>query len=250
MAKSIFGITASNPFLPRENIALIAQRTIKLFRKLGSADPIFFSPYFIGKNDNDKYSLDITSKDSESILADLILRFAEGSINDYEKVSNPTIEFSRGFGFVNLYDFYHNGKHCFSVSTNFGSSSGGGASIKHFNKEKDFSFNWYNLIFKALVEETEELSGIVSISNKSFIDLVTPLQIRFPLGWITYFSNDYEIQIPNDLEGIEYEFTEKGKYLILTREDFTINKEAYEAHKQKLLKVMEEIKHRVPEYGK
>jgi hypothetical protein len=75
-------------------------------------------------------------------------------------------------------------------------------------------------------------------------------QFKRPLGWITYFSNDCKPEIPNDLKGIEYEFTDKGKYLILTREDFTADKETYEAHKQKLLNLMDEIKNRVPEYSK
>ncbi len=56
--------------------------------------------------------------------------------------------------------------------------------------------------------------------------------------------------MPDDLKGIEYEHTDKGKYLILTREDFTADKEIYEAHKQKLLKLMEEIKRSVPDYSK
>ncbi|WP_075604139.1 hypothetical protein [Saccharicrinis aurantiacus] len=72
---------------------------------------------------------------------------------------------------------------------------------------------------------------------------------KAPLGWLTYFSNDYEIAIPDDLEGIEYEHTETGKYLILTRE-IPISAEKQEANKQKLLSLMGEIERRVPEYSK
>jgi hypothetical protein len=68
------------------------------------------------------------------------------------------------------------------------------------------------------------------------------------LGWITYFSNDY-LKIPTDLHDIEYEFTTNGKYLILTREDFTISKHTYELYRQKLADVMEEIKLKVPEFS-
>ena len=68
------------------------------------------------------------------------------------------------------------------------------------------------------------------------------------LGWITYFSNDYEIQIPNDIEGFDCEYAENGKYLIATREDFTVSKEAYQVQKEKLLKAMEYLGRSVPGY--
>ena len=99
-----------------------------------------------------------------------------------------------------------------------------------------------------MVDKCDARQGGVHFLGSSFLEITKAF--KKPLGWITYFSNDYEIPIPDNLEGIEYEHTDKGKYLILTREDFTTDKEAYEAHKQKLLEVMEEIKRRVPEYGK
>jgi hypothetical protein len=69
------------------------------------------------------------------------------------------------------------------------------------------------------------------------------------LGLITYFSNDFEIPIPNDLEGIEYEFTEKGKYLsVISKEDF--REEDMELYKAKLIDVMNQISIRVPAYFK
>ena len=72
---------------------------------------------------------------------------------------------------------------------------------------------------------------------------------KAPLGWITYFSNDYEISVPNDLEGIQYEHTENGKYLILTKENPT-DSAVLDTNKEKLITLMEEIKERVPNYGK
>ena len=72
---------------------------------------------------------------------------------------------------------------------------------------------------------------------------------KAPLGWITYFSNDYEIQIPDDLKGIEYEHTENGKYLILTREN-PITPEVIENNKEKLINLMGEINEKAPEYSK
>jgi len=129
-----------------------------------------------------------------------------------------------------------------------GSNQSNGIGTISFSKSETKDFDWYFTLLKGISE-----GFITNYSKIGFID--TPFNqncksYKSPLGWITYFSNDYEIPIPDDLEGIEYEHTDKGKYLILTREDFTTDKETYEAHKQKLLDVMAEIKERVPEYGK
>jgi hypothetical protein len=72
----------------------------------------------------------------------------------------------------------------------------------------------------------------------------------YTLGLITYFSNELEIKIPDDLEGIDYEYTDKGKYLILSTNNFPKDKETLVECKNKLLEIMKEIKERVPAYSK
>ncbi|MDO6760673.1 hypothetical protein Q4566_10720 [Tamlana sp. 2_MG-2023] len=89
--------------------------------------------------------------------------------------------------------------------------------------------------------------SVIKISDRDINKSVRGL--KTPLGWITYFSNDYEIPIPDYLEGIEYEHTDNGKYLILTREN-PIAPELLETIKEKLINLMGEIKERVPEYSK
>lgn len=107
-------------------------------------------------------------------------------------------------------------------------------------------FNWYFTLLKVVSEKMDANYSKIGIIETSFNQVAN--SFPSPLGWITYFTKDYKPGIPDDLAGIEYEFTSRGKYLILAREDFTTDKVTYEAHKQKLLSAMEEIRRRVPGY--
>ncbi len=88
----------------------------------------------------------------------------------------------------------------------------------------------------------------VNVILTSFIPLFVELNVKNPFGWITYFANDYDVKIPDDLEGVECEHTDKGKYSILTREDFSGSKEEYEAQRDKLLGLMKTVREDCPEY--
>ena len=251
MAKSIFGISTSSNQLPRESIKEVATRTVNLLRVLSEKDSIFKNVVFIGKDDNDRFNLDLSSIENTSQeLAELILKYAKGSISSYDKENRPTVNFSRDYGFSNVYQVYAEDKKILSVFTNFGGSQGGGIGIVNIHKEVQFTFDWYFDVLKLLIEETQAFFGTVSINNTAFIDMYTPLKVKYPLGWINYFSKKCDVKIPDDIEAMEYEQTDKGKYLILTRDDFTENKELFFSHRERLITVMAEIKRRVPEYGK
>lgn len=103
-------------------------------------------------------------------------------------------------------------------------------------------------IFLEIVEKSFSIEySVIKVSDRDINKISR--RYKAPLGWITYFSNDYEISVPNDLEGIQYEHTENGKYLILTKENPT-DSAVLDTNKEKLITLMEEIKERVPNYGK
>ena len=70
------------------------------------------------------------------------------------------------------------------------------------------------------------------------------------MGWITYFSFDYDIPIPNDLDGIEIEYICNGKYLILSKEDISVQEEKLELCKQKIISTMKQIENKCPDYSR
>lgn len=215
---------------------------LKSFSQLGE---LFLLPTFSKENQKDvSFRADLLSKEEAvKIISSAILNFSKYDIAKYEKEQNPTIEYSRDFGFSFVLSYGQTMS--FNIIT--GCSTANGLSLLSYNINNS-SFEYYYGILRTIVTGSNAIRGAVGIRDLPFQK--TCKNIIAPLGWITYFSKSFKPEIPDDLEGIEYEHTDKGKYLILTREDFTTNKETYEAHKQKLLKLMEEIKRRVPEYSK
>lgn len=185
----------------------------------------------------------LSKEEAVKIISSTILNFSKYEIAKYEKEQNPTIEYSRDFGFSFVRSY---GQAMFFYIIT-GCSTANGLSLLSYNSNNS-SFEYYYSILRAIVTGSNVISGAVGIRDLPFQKSCK--NIIAPLGWITYFSRSFKPEIPDDLEGIEYEHTDKGKYLILTRENFTTDKEIYEAHKQKLLNLMEEIKRRVPEYSK
>lgn len=249
MSKSIFGVSAGSTKLKRETLYDVSARIVKLIDSLSKIEPDFSKPYFVGKYDIDLHQIKLCTE-GVGQLAELILKYAKGDIALYEKVGNPDTQFARDFGFSALIRFESRKNLPLFLSTNFGSVSGGGASIHRLHKDDSRSFDWYFKILKCIVDHTDADTGSVSFSNSAFIDLVTPLKIKYPLGWISYFDNSFDTIIPNDLREFEYETSDKGKYLILSRSDITLDKEVYLKSRTTLIEAMRYIKHIRPEYSK
>ncbi|NJM24265.1 MAG: hypothetical protein HC859_00715 [Bacteroidia bacterium] len=219
-----------------------------VLKALSEIDQLFSTPVFSKDNQKDVSFLIRETSDDEavSLISSTILNFSKYDIRKYEKEQNPTVEYSRDFGFSFVLSYKENDQEL-SFVPRIGSAEACGMNVLSC-RGIDMTFSWsYNLL-RALVLGSNAIRGVVGIRDLPFQKACK--NVAAPLGWITYFSNDFKPEVPNDLEGIEYEYTDKGKYLILTREDFTTDKETYEAHKEKLFSLMEEIKQRVPEYSK
>ncbi len=249
MAKSLFNIGA-NWTPKKQSISEISKELWAIATNLSEVEELFITPV-LSKEGYDNVSVKIKEMakiEAIAIISNTILQFSKSDISEHENEGNPTTNFSRDFGFSFVLSYQNNSKAVISFVPRMGSIQANGIGTISISKEIDKDFDWYYSILKAITESTNSQVGSVSFRETPFNEICN--SYKFPLGWITYFSNDYELQIPDDLEGVEYEHTDKGKYLILTREDFTIDKESYEEHKQKLLNIMEEIKQRVPEYSK
>lgn len=231
----------------RESIKKASDTLYKLLKGLATVDSFCDSPLLRQEGFKDvSIDLSVNKEGTLDIIEKTILEFSKGDILKHEGESNPDINYSRDFGFSVLIQYKSRNQEL-SFTGKLGSNSVnalGQLSNNGFTVDSQVG----NKIFRGLIDTGLVKYGVIKFSDVKFLKACRPY--KYPLGWITYFSNDYEIPIPDDLEGIEYEHTDNGKYLILTREDFATDNETYEAHKQKLLEVMEEIKRRVPEYGK
>lgn len=248
MAKSIFYIDF-NLKDNKKSILQLSYDFIDLMSNLSEIDPVFQSPLYV--YDEKKLQINLGQENRESSvlkLANIILDSFKSDIRQMDKVENPTIEFSRDFGFRLLFQYFKNNKKAFSIMTKLGASEYQELKIEFFKTEFEYDFTWYFSVLKAIVKYWEPVQAGVIVRLPTFFDPFKSLKVWPPLGWISYFSNDGAIKIPDDLNGVEYVHTEKGKFIILTREDFTISKEVFETHRDKLLEIMKEVKSRVPEY--
>lgn len=243
--KSIFKIGVS--WKSREQkIIEIATQTWDFFYALFLYDNILFQEMTLSKERKKSILIKMTEGNREeniSKIAETILIFSKSGIAKYEKEKNPTIEYSRPFGFSFVVSFMVNNKVVLSFIPKLGSDSGNGIGFVNQLFHHERSFNWYLDILKIMQNSTNATFGIMYSGGFKY-----DTNINYPLGFITYFSNDYDVQIPDNLEGFEYEYTSKGKYLIATREDFTVSKEAYQEQKEKLLRTMEYLGKTVPGY--
>lgn len=251
MAKNIFMVRS---LLKQEakSIREISDKLIDVLVGLGQIDSSFYHPLYSREGfQSEKIDIKAIGIDqAKDKLAQLILTSHLSDITQYDKVDTPTIDFSRDLGFRHLLQFSKDDKNKFSLTGNLGTNNYPDFNIEYFYSDDEFSYSWYEEVLKYVVNTFNPVYAGVTITLTTFIQLLSELKVRHPFGWITYFSKDYELQIPDDLKGIEYEYTDKGKYLILTREDFTISKEAYEVQRDRLLSLMKEVKQIVPEYSR
>jgi len=182
-------------------------------------------------------------------LSKTILQFNLSDIRQYEKEESPTTDFSRELGFRVLMDFDEKKKKHFSITGNLASSQWNSLAIEHFPLENsDYDFGWYlNILRKINDFLTPKYSG-VNIILPQYTEMYLPLKVVYPLGWITYFSNESNIKMPT-VDGFEIIQDEKGQYIIATREDFTQSKADFFAMKEKLIDGMKILKNTCEEYS-
>lgn len=231
----------------QQSINEIASDLIRVFQTLSKFDTIFNELYFITKKDENL--INVNDKNSVKMFAYNILEYSLKDIKKFDKVEYPSVNHSRPFGYSFGLSFKENTKSVLYLNFKIGGDSNnsiGSISIPNY-LVRDYT------LFKEILNTFNEILEVKYSSVRLIdIDFLTIANSKYKnhLGWITYFSNHYEINIPNDLEGIEYEHTDKGKYLILTKDNLSIDESKDETYKRKLLTTMETIANRVPEYKK
>jgi hypothetical protein len=245
MAKSVFNLNVTL-IGEQESIVSISRKLLSTFYDLSLFDPLFGDLKVVAQSKGFYKPIILKSEYEGSIneLAKSILDYSLPDIRSNDGIDNPDINYSRSYGFT----FAINFADLITLTFRMGSDQSNGIGTISFARSISKDFDWYFAFFKNVSEGLSAIYSKVGLIETSFNQACKSYSA--PLGWITYFSNSFNPEIPNDLKGIEYEHTDKGKYMILTREDFTADKETYEAYKQKLLNLMEEIKRRVPEYSK
>lgn len=251
MAKNIFILQFS--LCPNKlSIRSIAKQFYSLCLQLGKIDKRFYDlRVCVSLRSGKTESLNLLQyNESEAIdkIANSYLRSELSDIKHFDKELSPTVDFERDFGFRFVMRFGVE-PNDLQISTRFGGIGHTSIDITINNESKyEQDFEWYYSILKTVTAFFPTKWACVRISMISFVEEFA--KYNYPLGWITYFSNDIEISIPDDINEIECEFIKNGKYLILTRNDFTVSKEIFVKEKEKLFATMIQLGEKVSGYKK
>jgi hypothetical protein len=231
----------------QQSIYQIANDLDRVFKALSKSDTVFNQIYFIARKE--EKLIDINDEQSVDLLANNLLNYSLKDIKKFDKIESPDVNYSRPYGYSFGLSFREDTKSVLCLSFKMGGDSGnsiGSISLTNYLVRDYVSFK------EILSTFNENLA--INYSSIRLIDIefltIANSKYKNHLGWITYFSNDYEIKIPDDLEGIEYEYTDKGKYLILTQDNLSVDESNDDAYKTRLLELMKETAERVPEYSK
>lgn len=239
---------------PPETLSIrqASEKLIYILLELSKVEKAFLKPtLIIGQESELSISLDSNDLEGQVLnVANGILQAEWNEITTHEGNQNPTIDYIRLEGYPLLLKFIVEREIAFWVGCRVGSNLYQTMSVRDFSSKFLFDYSWYKEVFKKLVKTTSATLGTVVMSNQSFGKFYNQMNIKYPIGWITYFSDELEFKIPNDLKEVEYEFVERGKFLYTSKEDFMKDKDSYFSNREKLERVINEIKYRVPEFVK
>lgn len=231
------------------SIIEIAELIIDFYKKLSENNFNYKLIYIISEKKPLNQIIDVQDINSIHLLAEEILRQDIDDIQKVDGIDNPDINYRRdekggiglGLGtkiehetFISLsYSFYLNGSSIGSIVT------------------KELCFDTI-LKAKMFLEIANNVFS-VDCSVMKTMDISVNKIARgyfFPSGWITYFSNRHKDLIPDDLDGFFYEYTDNGKYIILSKEDLITDPKKLEPAIKKLIGCMKQIENKSPSYSK
>lgn len=229
----------------------IARLTINFYNKLSCFDKNYEVIRVVSENEPLFERININDTNSIQKLADEILHQNRERIVEIDNEINPDTNYKLVQGFIS---FSLEARICneplLTLSFSFSLVKSLGSRIGSIVvNEKCFeSFTKARLFMESAVDSFPIKYSVLKISDRE-INRVSR-GFKAPLGWITYFSKDFELPIPDDLEGVQFDYKEKGKFLYITRRDLQVGTDEFEQQKLKLLKVMNILKEIVPGYAK
>lgn len=247
----------NNRFVPliilkknRYTIIEIACLVIKYYKKLERIDNAYSSIRILSEKPSLYPIIKVDDSNSCKLLASEILNQNAKHIANQDKVVNPDIHFFMDKAVISFsLEVKKNDVNFLTLNFSFSTSIiiGSKIGIIVANEEAFNSFKKIQLFLDSCNTSFEVEQSAMKIFDRELNK--RNRNYKFHIGLLTYFSNNFRISIPDNLEGIKYQFTESGKFLSVVDEDeFKISD--VDIYKAKILKVMEEIERRLPEYLK
>lgn len=229
-----------------------AGQIIDTLKSLSVMDQVFLHPIFI-TGQKGKISLDLsgnTLDDYKKKIVEALIRSNIQQIKLWDKIEKPDANYFRKDGFRILIEFKKENKTVFYCSCLMGAEICQTFTFLGYKDVVTKEYNWYFNMLKILVEKLVCVEGEIFIKTGNFSGFYVDLKAKHHLHWISYYSNDFYLKIPDDIGGVEYLHTDKGKYLITSQDDFHKDKESFENHKEKIKGIVEEMKVRIPGFAR
>jgi hypothetical protein len=237
---------------PRLDVKNTAEQLVGFISELTAVDDIFNR----FELDRVKKTIDLCELGITGAVDELIKQIIESTdwwngspIQD--RTRTPTVNSSRATGFQLRFNFKENNQKRFSIAGNISSDFNKRWKrelfLDNFNQDTDYlyPFSWYEAVLKTYVEYWNPSQVSIIYQSSDWLKM----DVKTGIGRLSYFADDYDIPVPGDLKGVEYQKSENGRYLYVCTEIIP-EKEAFLACEAKTVAVMNEWLERVPEYKK
>lgn len=215
---------------------------VDILLKLSAIDKIFLSPEHFNGSSKTKFTI---TEDSVGYIreqiSNSILNTFRNDIIIREKENNPTVDYLRkvdGYSFNSV----HKDNGMERVSFNFGIGYNyDGIVINTFNRSYKYPLSWYLNIFLKIIEIYEPFYATIAITNHRFNILYNEFNLKYKIGWKTYFSNDFESGMMGKINGLNQKNFLKGIIYETADDSFLDNKEMYENYDEELRLILKQI---------
>ncbi len=221
---------------------------VDILVKLSKEFEAFSRPIYYHSNKSIPFNLNDNVDELSKILATQILNKEWNEITKFEGNKKPTIEYKRelGNGFSGWFSFVDDKKSkLFDCSIGVGYSANG-VVISPQNKDILFEYPWYEEVFKSLTQIMNSEFSYVRVSYPSINDMYKEYNLKYPLGWLTYYSSELGIKIP-ELPNVSVEPYHQGTFVKTDNIDFLEDKESFESYKARLRVLLEKFKEANPD---
>ncbi len=202
----------------------------------------FSDPIYYHSNKNIPIDLELGKSDIVEIIANQILNKEWNEITKFEGNNKPTISYRRqiGKGFSGWFSYFNSsGQLLFDCSIGMGYQTNG-IVITPKSRETLFEYSFYEDIAEELSTAMDFQYCTVRVSIPSVAEIYKEFDIKYPLGWLTYYSDELGIKVP-ELMNVSIEPFHKGTLIKTDDIDFLADKESFDAYKSRLRVLLEKF---------
>jgi hypothetical protein len=217
-----------------------AETSFAILKALSEYDELFTClKYYHTKKE---IKLDLANKENFiEIVSKQVLNKNRSEITKFEGETKPDINYKREKeGYSAWFKIIKDEIDIFDISIGIGFKVDG-ITISSFNREIRLKYDWYQSVFLNIIKAYSPFYCVVRVNHQTVNLIYNQFNITNPIGWLTYYSKELEINIPS-LTNVTIEQFEQGTLIKTDDIDFLEDKESFEAYKSRLRSQLEKLK--------